>query len=169
MAQVAASLGLTQTKGRTTCPVHQGKNKNFKMRGRFGTCFSQCGGKSWDTVELLQELRSYTYPEALNELARIGGVDVERTERQTPEEIARFQEVQRHKASLADNLKLALDLYPRPAVLAGDKYDFEGRTLGQETIDAFDLMISPPQRLGAGSRQAREGRPGSFGGTGRSA
>lgn len=147
MAQLCASLGQKVSKKRCPCPVHKGKKNNFKVNGRYGVCFSQCGGKSWDTVELLMELRNCTYPEALQELARIGGITVERTEKQTPEEIARYQEAQRYKSSLADNLKLALDLYPRPECNDDEVLDIEGRTLKGGTLKSFDIFISPPTSL----------------------
>ena len=144
MAEVCAHLGHpVNRKGRCTCPVHNGSKPNFRARGRYGTCFSDCGGISYDHVELLQQLRGYTYPEAIEELARIGGLTVERSESRSADEIARFHEEAQHRGRLLDNLQSAIHLYPRPK-LQEDPIEIEGRKLSVETVRAFDLMISPP-------------------------
>ncbi|MEM9928839.1 MAG: toprim domain-containing protein, partial [Bacteroidota bacterium] len=150
MVMVCEALGKeVNAKRRCGCPVHDGEDKNFQISksGYSGTCYSQCGGKNWNTVELLQEIRGYTYPEALEELAKIGRITVERTQKLNPEEIARYKKAEEHKASLADNLKLAYKLYPRPKGKQVALPDGKGRSLSAETIKAFDIVISPPEQL----------------------
>lgn len=155
MSMVCEYLGKdVSAKRRCQCPVHGGNDKNFQMSksGYSGTCFSQCAGKNWNCTELLIELRGYTYPQALEELAKIGRITVERKEKRSPEEIARYEEAKRHKAALADNLKLAFDMYDRPTgdtvtLPDGGGPDKKGRTLSAETIAAFDIVVSPATNL----------------------
>lgn len=158
MAEVCAHLGHeVNRKSRCSCPIHQGDKPNFKTRGRYGTCFSDCGGVSFDHVEVLIQLRGYTYPEAIEELARIGGLEVERSESRSAEEVARYHEEAKYRDALRDNLKSALHLYKRPQPKPGGKIiDIEGRKLHHETVQAFDLMISPPGNILVDA--ARKGR-----------
>jgi DNA primase len=65
------------SRGKCACPVHGGKDKNFSVKNGIGTCWSQCGGKSWDAIGLVIELRKVTFPEALEVLAEIGKIEVE--------------------------------------------------------------------------------------------
>jgi DNA primase catalytic core len=144
MADVCAHLGhKVNRKGRCACPVHGGTKPNFKTRGAYGTCFSDCGGASYDHIELLQQVRGYTYPQAVEELAQIGGMVVERSETRTDDEVARYHEAQQHRGRLQDNLQSALHLYRRPQ-LTEEPLDIEGRSLRPETVAAFDILISPP-------------------------
>jgi len=160
MAMVCEYLGYdVSAQNRCACPVHQGTSKtSFRMSksGYSGTCYSQCAGKNWKVVELLEELNpNLVYPQILELMAKIGRITVERKE-YSPEENARYQEAKRHKEALSANLKLAYDIYPRPAGKVVTLPDGRGRSLSADTIAAFDIVISPNTNLVM--KAAQEGR-----------
>lgn len=146
MRDVLNDLGLRvdgHTK-RTQCPIHGGDDKNFSVYEYGGCCWSQCGGKSWDTVELIRDLKKLSYPEALEELARIGGVEVKRSEERNPEQIAAAQKAEAYRQSLLATMKAALNIYrqDKPVVSEVDgkevsNFVFDGRMLSAETVTAF--------------------------------
>jgi DNA primase len=110
--QVLKSEGFTvDARGKCACPVHQGKDKNFSIKNGIGTCWSACGGKSWDAIGLLMELRKFTYPEALEEMARIGRINVEYVGGNRSEIIETAKAQRDHKTVLFDIIKDVANYY----------------------------------------------------------
>lgn len=64
------------SRGKCACPIHNGKKDNFSVSGNMGTCFSTCG-KTWFPVSFVQEYKGLSYPEALEEVAKICRIDVQ--------------------------------------------------------------------------------------------
>ena len=76
---VLQHYGISISYNKCACPIHQGSGKNFSIKNGIGTCWSQCGGKSWDAVGFVMEYNTpeLSYFEALQELANIGKVEIE--------------------------------------------------------------------------------------------
>jgi DNA primase catalytic core len=77
MTEVLEHFNINVQYGKCACPIHQGKDKNFVVKKEFATCFSQCGGKTWDAVGFVMDYCNMDYREALEELAKIGKVSIE--------------------------------------------------------------------------------------------
>ena len=135
------------SRNKCACPVHGGKDKNFSVIGEIGTCFSQCGGKTWDAVGLLMEIQNLTYPEALEELAKIGKLNVEYTNNNRTQVIEQAKLERSEKERLINVIKRVANgywlqqNYPGIAGLTEVAID-KNRTYKIETIYEFGLFYS---------------------------
>jgi DNA primase len=129
------------------CPVHQGKNNNFSVKNGVGTCWSQCGGQSWDAVGLLMELHKLTYPEALKRLAEIGNVAVEFSD-DYQHDVAAAKVERDHKTELFDLAKSVANYYFQQNFggVAVDAVDVDGRLFQFETLKKFGVSFTGEQR-----------------------
>lgn len=158
LPRLVEHLGKTVKRNRCGCPVHGGDDDNFRISrsGYSGTCYSQCAGKNWDALELLQELRGYTFLEAAEEMATIAGMKVEWLEKRDPAQIAQAKQQAEHDAALRIAVQAAIDVYATPDVDPIKSYTFGTRSLKGETVKAFGFGIAPNENTLLAA--AREGR-----------
>lgn len=88
MGDIVSALGAekvigTAARGRATCPVHRGNDLNASYGNGFLTCFSGCGGATFDALALVAATRGLDLKrredlaEAASELAAILGIRLE--------------------------------------------------------------------------------------------
>jgi DNA primase len=132
------------SRGRCTCPVHGGKDKNFSIKDGIGTCWSNCGGKSWDSVGLVMELRGLTYPEALETLAEMGNVRVEYAGGNRSEIIEKAKIEKDRKTVLHDISKGVANYYFTNAYsgVQLEAVDLDGRVYEFETLKKFGVSYT---------------------------
>lgn len=65
--------GVQVTGSRIPCPIHNGRNKNFKLTEHGFTCFV-CGEKG-DIFDLHAKLNNISFAESIAELARVTGLE----------------------------------------------------------------------------------------------
>ena len=65
MRDVLEHYGYT-AKRRIPCPLHNGKDNNFEVKGHSFMCYSQCGGG--DVITFVQKLFSLSFQEALKKI-----------------------------------------------------------------------------------------------------
>lgn len=135
------------SRGKCKCPVHQGKSNNFSVKNGIGTCWSQCGGESWDAVGLLMQLHGLTYPEALKRLAEIGHITVEYSgDFQT--NVAAAKAERDVKTQLFDLSKAVANYYFSQNYsgvslsVDSDKVDCDGRSYRFETLRKFGICYT---------------------------
>jgi DNA primase len=140
------------SRGKCACPVHGGKDKNFSVKNGIGTCWSQCGGKSWDAVGLAIELRKITYPEALELLAGIGKIEVEYADgknRIAVIEQAKLEKTEKDK--LREVMTRAVTAYRDQQGLVPGLYDRvyvdKERTYSATTLVEFGVCYSGPNMV----------------------
>lgn len=120
------------------CPFHNEKTPSFHVSPskNIWKCFGcSVGGNS--PVDFLQELKGMTYPEALEEAARIGRVEVEYVNKGNRTEfLARHKEEKRRRTELLTTLQALQNVYwndtwahvnfadQEQAIVAGRKYRF---------------------------------------------
>jgi len=130
---------------RTTCPVHGGNDANFSAKDGYGTCFSQCAGKSWSVTDLVMEVKQLTFPEALEYIAQLANIDVKYTGQADRQEVieAAKKERERKEVLYATN-EAALAHYEEGRTLNfSESYDFDGRAWKGETVQAFRIVQAP--------------------------
>lgn len=123
------------------CPFHPEKTPSFSFDPESGLfyCFGcKVGG---DFIKLMMHLEGWTFMEAVRDLGRRVGIDVEEM---TPQERAQHDLKQR----LKEVLERASVLYHRilmqsPKAQAARDY-LHGRGLSEETIVRFELGYAPP-------------------------
>lgn len=64
------------SRNRCACPVHQGKNKNFSVKGESAKCWSTCD-QSWDKIGLIMAARKVSFTEALTIIADYAGISLQ--------------------------------------------------------------------------------------------
>lgn len=147
---VLTNLGYTlNSRQRCACPVHGGDDRNFSVKGGVGTCWSQCGGKTWDAIGLIQEVKGFTYPEALEYLASLGGLNIEYAGGANRKEI-----IERSKAESEQRESIvALNERALKAYCAGREiqmaatYSFDEREWSGEAVSAFRICETPDDNL----------------------
>lgn len=145
MSEVLDYLGYSlNSKQQCACPVHVGKDRNFHVKNGYGRCFSQCN-QSWDNVGLIMEVKSVTFPEAIEILAGIGKLYVQYaddTNRVALIEQAKLEKSEKEK--LSETLKHVCDLYAQYQ----SKYDIDlatalgGRGYSAETLANFGVFYT---------------------------
>ena len=131
-------------RGRSKCPVHGGNDKNFSAKDQHGTCFSQCGGKTWSVTDLVMEVKGLEFPEAIEWIASQSNVQVKYTSGDRQEVVEAAKKERELKAVLYDVNESVLQLYQgETEITLTQKYDFDGRTWSGETVKAFGLVQSP--------------------------
>lgn len=128
------------------CPVHKGKDANFHVKNGVGTCFSQCGRKTWDAVGLVMEVQQLTYPEALEWMASKANMTVEyagSADRSEYLQQAKQERDLREKIYDLNAKVLALWQARVGELKMAERYDLDGRDWSGETIAAFGLVITP--------------------------
>lgn len=124
------------------CPFHNEKSPSFSVNPakQFYYCFG-CGA-SGTALKFLQEYERLPFPEAVEELARIAGVDVPREE-QSPQQ----RERQKRKRSLYDLMAscgeyFSHQLYHHPK--AGDVQRYVlNRGLSEEVVQRYQIGFAP--------------------------
>ena len=137
------SLQPDGTQYRALCPFHNEKTPSFKINPQ--TQSFKCFGcqESGDVIALLQKLRGYDFVDALRELARTAGVELEEF---TPEERARAAEVSSQKDRLRWVNERAREYYME--VFAADpeseagRYIY-GRGFTAEILRDFGVGLAP--------------------------
>jgi DNA primase catalytic core len=134
---------------RCACPVHNGKGRNFSIKNGYGTCFSNCGGTSWDAVGLLMEVKSLTFPEAIEQLAAIGKMQVEYAEgvRSNFIEAARVERDRRKILSGVMAEVVAHYVDTTQFVLSDDSVDLDGRIYRLDTLKKFSIAIANEKHI----------------------
>ncbi len=124
------------------CPFHSEKTPSFTVSPERGTyhCFG-CG-EGGDVFSFLQRRENLDFREALEELGRRAGVEVERGSTPRPDSAARA-----HRERLLQLVAAAADFYR--AELAGPRgararASFEARGVSAGTIDEFGLGYAEP-------------------------
>ncbi|WP_108126212.1 DNA primase [Saccharospirillum mangrovi] len=124
------------------CPFHNEKSPSFSVNPakQFYYCFG-CGA-SGTALKFLQEYERLPFPEAVEELARIAGVDVPREE-QSPQQ----RERQKRKRSLYDLMAscgeyFAHQLYHHPKAADVQRYVLN-RGLSEEVVQRYQIGFAP--------------------------
>lgn len=124
------------------CPFHNEKSPSFSVNStkQFYYCFG-CGA-SGTALKFLQEYERLSFPEAIEELAKVAGVDVPREE-QTPAQ----QEKQRRRRTLYDLMGSCADyfshqLYNHPNAPQAQQYVLE-RGLSEEIVQRYNIGYAP--------------------------
>jgi len=65
------------------CPVHHGKDRNFKTKDNKAHCFSQCG-KDWDVIGLHAELNGLSQSDSMKNLAQIYRISLNESKHESP-------------------------------------------------------------------------------------
>lgn len=120
------------------CPFHKEKTPSFAVnpQKQFFKCYG-CG-KAGDAIGFLMAVENLEFPEAVEKLARIYGLDVPRD--QSP-----HAQVERERAkSLADFMKEAADFYTAELRKSSKGIDYlKARGISGETAARFALGVSP--------------------------
>lgn len=153
---IATSIGMedllqhfgvkVNSRGRCACPIHGGKDENFSVKDGIGTCWSSCGGKSWNVVDFVIDYKGLTYPEAIEYIANVTKTPVEYTGAQRHEivEAAAHERAKREELLLLN--AAALDAYSARCQYAeGEGQEFDGRYFSADTLQAFRICITPPE------------------------
>lgn len=146
MEELVVILGhQVNRKGRCTCPIHGGTDANFSVKDGIGTCFSQCGGKTWTVTDLIMEVKQFTYPEALEWLANQSGIQPEYQGTGDRKEIIEAAKAEKaEKTRLYEINEAALTRWENGREVSyTERYDFDGRDWGGETVKAFRIVLSP--------------------------
>jgi DNA primase len=132
--------------GKCACPVHGGKDKNFTVKDGIATCWSVCGGDSWDAIGLLMKLQNITYPEALEEMARIGRINVEYKGGNRTDMVVEAKAERDKKTMLFDTLKSVANFYFQENYqgVALDVVDCDGRAYAFDTLKKFGVSWTGP-------------------------
>lgn len=124
------------------CPFHNEKSPSFSVNAakQFYYCFG-CGA-SGTALRFLQEYERLSFPEAIEELAKVAGVDVPR-EQQSPEQQAR----QRKRRTLYDLMDSCADyfshqLYNHPQAADAQQYVLN-RGLSEEVVQRYRIGYAP--------------------------
>ncbi|PTY38668.1 DNA primase [Saccharospirillum sp. MSK14-1] len=124
------------------CPFHNEKSPSFSVNPvkQFYYCFG-CGA-SGTALRFLQEYERLPFPEAVEELARLAGVDVPREE-QTPQQ----RERQKRQRSLYDLMSscgdyFAHQLYHHPKANDVQQYVLN-RGLSEEVVQRYQIGFAP--------------------------
>ncbi|MHA7880870.1 MAG: DNA primase [Saccharospirillum sp.] len=125
------------------CPFHNEKSPSFSVNPtkQFYYCFG-CGA-SGTALRFLQEYERLSFPEAVEELARIAGVEVPREE-QNPAQQAR----QRQQRTLYDLMGACADYYSHqllhhPDARAVQQYVLD-RGLSEAIVQRYQIGYAPP-------------------------
>ncbi len=145
IAEVVASRITLKKSGsslKACCPFHQEKTPSFhvNVQKNFYHCFG-CGANG-DSISFLREHDNLTFTEAVEELAKIAGVEV-------PRDKANQQEYSRHKLML-EALDYAAMRY-RDALKQHDDRDvatryMQRRGLSDAVIERFGIGYAPAER-----------------------
>ena len=65
MDDVLRQYGYTPKK-RMPCPLHNGCDKNFEIKGKYWRCYSHCG--TGDTISFVQKLFGLSFPDTLKKI-----------------------------------------------------------------------------------------------------
>ena len=139
--------GVVVKGNKCACPVHQGKGLNFSIKitkdGEFGACWSQCGGKVWDSVGLIMELHpELTYPDALVKVADICKLRVEYDNSKGFDK-EKYKIEKQEKTKMTELIQSVNDFYWQADSLRnGAIYDLDGRIYDVETITEFGVFFS---------------------------
>lgn len=124
------------------CPFHNEKSPSFSVNPakQFYYCFG-CGA-SGTALRFLQEYERLPFPEAVEELARLAGVDVPREE-QSPQQ----RERQKRQRSLYDLMAscgeyFAHQLYHHPLAAEVQRYVLN-RGLSEEVVQRYQIGFAP--------------------------
>jgi DNA primase len=134
---------------RTTCPVHGGNDANFSAKDGVGTCFSQCGGKTWTVTDLVMDVRNLTFPEALEYIAQQSGVDIKYQGNADRTELieAAKKERSRKEELYTVNEQVLEHFEGKREIQYSEQYDFDGRSWTGETIKAFRIVQTPNKNV----------------------
>ena len=73
MREVLERYGFS-TKWRIPCPLHNGKDDNFEIKGNNWRCYSHCG--SGDTISFVQQLYGLSFQDALRKIDADFGLNI---------------------------------------------------------------------------------------------
>ncbi len=129
------------------CPFHQEKTPSFHVQPQknYYHCFG-CGANG-DAISFLREYDSLSFSEAVEELARMAGLDVPRDERHQAEYDTQKRLLDGlHKAAMI--YRAALVSHPQKAL--AQRY-IARRGLSEDVVERFALGFAPPEKhyLGA--------------------
>lgn len=125
------------------CPFHGEKTPSFHVDDAKGYyhCFG-CG-VSGDHIKFLMELEGNSFPEAVEQLADIAGLDMPRMQRETPQQVARKKGLHEAMAAAAAFFQTQLNM-PRGA--GALRYLNNSRHIDQPIIDRFAIGYAPDDR-----------------------
>ncbi len=139
------------------CPFHTENSPSFTVFPATNTfkCFGcNMGG---DAIHFLIEHKGLTYPEAIEEAANRGRIEVEYEARERrQEDIDRAKREKEHREALEATLQTVHRYYADQGPLPGawcdlatrtELVDADGRLLKRETADTFGLCLSPDDNL----------------------
>jgi len=125
------------------CPFHGEKTPSFHVDDAKGYyhCFG-CG-VSGDHVKFLMEMEGASFPEAVEQLAEIAGLEVPRMQRETPKQVERKKGLHDAMAAAAAFFQSQLSL---PRGKGALQYLNSSRNIDQSVIDRFAIGYAPDDR-----------------------
>jgi DNA primase catalytic core len=117
-------------------PFKTEKTPSFAVNPAKGIYHCFATGKGGDAISFLRETQGFTYPEALEWLAKHYGIELEKAQG-TPEQ----QQQERDRAAAARILRYTVERYARLGKVEGHTY-LTSRGLSQDTIEKFGLGLS---------------------------
>jgi len=127
------------------CPFHSEKTPSFSVNPSKGIykCFG-CGEGGNSPVQFLMDLKGLTYPEALEEVARIGRINVEYETGQRAEVLARSQEERNRAEIMRDAIGRIAEAYqPYDLIADGEDIDCEGKLYSGAIVKRWGIGWAP--------------------------
>ncbi len=127
------------------CPFHSEKTPSFVVNenNQSWRCFGACA-EGGDIFNFAMKYNGWTFPEALDELGKLAGVEVRQ---QTPEQRQHYEELDRLRGllkSTADYFHDQLFDPNNPAAIATLNYARNKRGLSDDTLRRFQIGFAPP-------------------------
>ena len=127
------------------CPFHSEKTPSFVVNenNQSWRCFGACA-EGGDIFNFAMKYNGWTFPEALDELGKLAGVEVRQ---QTPEQRQHYEELDRLRGllkSTADYFHDQLFDPNNPAAIATLNYARQKRGLSDDTLRRFQIGFAPP-------------------------
>lgn len=124
------------------CPIHGGKDSNFKVDPRNGKnswfCYSQCS-RGGDTIQFIIEVCGLEFQEAVIKLAEDHNITLEY---EKGENAQKYQEKREHNKQAKHYLHKLWEKYQAANCAASLKY-FESRGFTKENVEYFGYGFAP--------------------------
>jgi DNA primase len=135
------------------CPVHGGKHLNFTVKNQIATCWSVCGGKTWDAIGFIMDYKKIDFYDAIIELASISKTEV-RYDKDI--DIDAFKEQRRKEYLERESIRITNEAYLKLITsdledtfkaMPGDNVLIAGRSLSVKTMATWDIGFSKDTSL----------------------
>ncbi|NOX64639.1 MAG: toprim domain-containing protein [Chlorobi bacterium] len=140
MHEVIQELGYEiNHRNMSKCPVHGGKDYNFHVNEMTGHCYSQCG-QSWSVVQLVEDVKGLTFPEAIEFIARINSISLEYSgDKDRGNLIFEAKERRKKLEIIHDINRTAADHYIKNW---SENNEINGRSFSKTILEQFEIGVS---------------------------